>query len=835
MKLIVVVLTVLSVVVSSTGEETDYSQFFPTYDNDIRYRACRILKAIGDKSAVPAFVEILGDNDEKLTLMAVDTLIKFQAREAVPNLARLLKDPSPGIRIKALAALSLLGDEKVIGKVLPLMDDVDQRVKDKAKATLKKLGYVFPKKPSPKPKPKPKPKEQFRKKPSETTRPKKRKQEPSVNKLISDLKSGEDGTKIAAMKKLVRLKATSAVPVISSQLSGYSRRVFQEAIRALTAFGDKSCIPYLFKSLEDVDTKTALSIFETAMNMDKETSLPIILREGLKHRNSAVRIAAIRYAAKNRIKQGSEGIIKLLDDGETDVRKSACIALGQLQARQAVPQICALLSDEEETVRTVGISTLGKLGDKAALPYLIERLDEADVKEHVAILESMTAIGEGSSVSYLVDGLGEYEPDVRLASARCLALLIHDDAILPLVEAALVDPETNVRHAAAESLRKYESKAVGEILVGQLDNEDSAIRQKSIQLLGDLSVKSSIPQLKDFFEEADSSEKKLFVEAIGKIKDPSGLEIILRALEENDRYLKQQSIEVLSSIMGKESEPHLVKLLKDDDIRVGFKAAVELAKYGNFSSTEILIWALKDEYVDVRNSAEKALLKLRDKSTIPELASILKDEHYRFRYFATVSLSDKCGKEAAVPQLVKELESADPWIRYTALKVLYHFKDSSAKDALRPILESGDCLSRIMAVRILGVIAEESSDAEVIESLGLALEDKNPEVRCVGTEALAKIKDAKVKSLLIKMLEDPESPVRYAAAFSLAQQGESKTIPVLCEALRNEDVEIRYKAAKAFYHTCSKEAVPFLEEALDDKSPIVKDAASSALEKWGFQ
>ncbi len=140
MRYILVVLTVLSVMASSAGDEADYSQFFPAYDNDIRYRACRILKATGEKSAVPAFIEVLDDNDEKLVFMAIDTLVKFQAREAAPHLAKLLKDPSPEIRIKALAALELLGNEKVIGKILLLMNDEDENVKSRAKVTLKKLG-----------------------------------------------------------------------------------------------------------------------------------------------------------------------------------------------------------------------------------------------------------------------------------------------------------------------------------------------------------------------------------------------------------------------------------------------------------------------------------------------------------------------------------------------------------------------------------------------------------------------------------------------------------------------------------------------------------------------
>ena len=818
---------ILVLVIASMAEAkgVDYRGLLPKYDNDIRCRAGRILIAIGDRSALPTFIEALEDTDENLRVMAIDALIKFKAAEALPNLVKLLKDSSPAIRIKALEALASLGNKEVIDKVLPLIGDSDETVAFRAKETLKELGYKFLETMPPKI-------EELSREISEELPLEK----PTIERLIFDLKFGKTQAKIQAMKRLGRLKEASAIPILRSHLSSpYSQKVRQEAIRTLLVLEDKNSIPYLIKGLEGAGIKTALDIFEIIMQIDKDASLPIILNQGLKHSNSAVRIAAARCIVRNKIEGGIEGLIGLLGDANLDVKKSACIALGQLRAHQALPQLSRMLSDEKRAIRIVAISTLGKIGDKDALPYLVKRLIEVEEEEYIAILRAITDIGDESSLPYLTGGLYEDAADIRLASVKCLGRLIHNRGILPLVRHALVDPEPDVRLAAKESLKRHNSKTVGKILIDQLDNEDFIIRRRAIQLLGDLSIRPSIPALRKLFEEVDATDKRLIIESIGKIKDPEGVEVVLRALDEEDRCVKEKAIEILSSIIGKESEPHLVKLLADDDIRVRFKAALELAEYGNSSSFEILIWALKDEYIDVRNLAERALLKIKDKSIIPKLLPVFKDEDYRFRYFATMSLNDIYGRKTAIPQIVKDLESRDPWVRYAALKALHHFKDPATRDALRGILGDADSLSRVMAVRTLGTIAERAEDIEVIEALSLGLEDKKAEVRCATVEALGRAKGVEIRDPLIKMLKDSERSVRYAAAFALAQWVVPRTVSILCEALREEDMELRYKAARAFYYTCSKEAIPFLKEALYDESPVVRESVTRALEKWGFR
>ncbi len=825
MRYFLIVLAIFLAITSPAGEDQQgYREFFPLFDNDIRYRAGRILAKVGDKSSVPVFISVLNDTDEKIRIMAIEALVKFRAKDALPELVSLLDDLSPEIRIRTLEALASLGNKDIINKILPLLKDENETVRTKAKTTLKCLGYKFPKKSPPKYLP---PSHEESKYPS-----KKPEKKPSVGKLMNNLRYGDDEAKIFAMKELLRLKETSAISLISTRLNTYrSQKVLREAVKTLSEFGDKRSIPYMVDVLDYVNAKTALCILETIINIDKDASIPFIIKEGFNSKYPEVRIASAACMGKNRIKKASKGLKKLLKDKNPEVRKAACTALGGLRDSKAVPQLCAMAGDSDKSVRMAAISALGASG-KDALPRLVKLMSSSNAKERAAILNSMAEIGTESVISYLLEGLNDSEYDIRLASAKGLGKFAHENALIPLVETVLIDPEKDIRLAAEKSLKKYNSETIEDILISQLENEDTTIRRRAIEFLGKAATKPAVPCLKDFFEQASMSEKKLLVGTLSESQNSSGLEIFLMALDENDRFMKVKAIEALPSIMGKECEPHLVKMLKDDDIRVRCSAARKLSGYGNTACIDTLIFALKDEYADVRNSAERALLKIGDISIAPRLAPILKDEHYRFRYYATVSLNDIYGSRKAVPLLVKDIESEDPWIRYAAFKALCHFADPSTKNALKTAINQGDSLSRAMAARTLGAIAGKQKDAEIIELLGIFLEDRNAKVRCETAEALGKTTGAKAKELLMKMLKDPEEEVRYTAAFSLGQLTEPKAIPILCEALKSGNVEIRLKAARAFYYTCNKETIHFLKQALSDKSPLVRTAASRALRKW---
>jgi HEAT repeat protein len=91
----------------------------------------------------------------------------------------------------------------------------------------------------------------------------------------------------------------------------------------------------------------------------------------------------------------------------------------------------------------------------------------------------------------------------------------------------------------------------------------------------------------------------------------------------------------------------------------------------------------------------------------------------------------------------------------------------SAWKVLDAGMSDSNVTERTVAVRVLGLINDHPRAIEMAEK---ALEDKNPEVRAAGAEALGKMGSKGSIEKLQALLKDTESPVVMAATESLKTQ-----------------------------------------------------------------
>jgi HEAT repeat protein len=86
-------------------------------DTQVQRIAVRTLAQIGDRRALPLFVETLQSGDISLRLHAIDGLANSRANQAVRPLIDLLADSKATVRANAARALADLGDEAAVAPV----------------------------------------------------------------------------------------------------------------------------------------------------------------------------------------------------------------------------------------------------------------------------------------------------------------------------------------------------------------------------------------------------------------------------------------------------------------------------------------------------------------------------------------------------------------------------------------------------------------------------------------------------------------------------------------------------------------------------------------------
>ena len=97
-------------------------------------------------------------------------------------------------------------------------------------------------------------------------------------------------------------------------------------------------------------------------------------------------------------------------------------------ARENREAVLGLLDDANPIVASGAVRLVGRMGMTEAAPKLAELMAHPDAAVRLALVETARLLGEGTTTETLVGALSDAETDVRVAAARALATLGHEEA-----------------------------------------------------------------------------------------------------------------------------------------------------------------------------------------------------------------------------------------------------------------------------------------------------------------------------------------------------------------------------------------------------------------------
>jgi len=205
----------------------------------------------------------------------------------------------------------------------------------------------------------------------------------------------------------------------------------------------------------------------------------------------------ISQAGADRLVQLKEAavpaLIKELWNPESEVRRRAALALGQIGDESAVePLIDVLDAAEDNLVRWAAAVALGDLADSTAIPSLISVLGNEGWHAGAAS-EALVKIGK-PAVLPLLNKLSDADYRVRRYAARALSEL-PDRRASKLLIAALDDEDTWVRFSAAEGLGAIGERDAVNPLISLLQHEESEVRGAAATALGKIGDPQALPAL----------------------------------------------------------------------------------------------------------------------------------------------------------------------------------------------------------------------------------------------------------------------------------------------------------------------------------------------------
>jgi HEAT repeat protein len=158
---------------------------------------------------------------------------------------------------------------------------------------------------------------------------------------------------------------------------------------------------------------------------------------------------------------------------------------------------------------------------------------------------------------------------------------------------------------------------------------------------------------------------------------------------------------------SKDAYTALLQMMRFDGVpNVRAEAANSLSLFGDFAAPQLLATFVRDTHWLVRSSILGALVDLATHAELFEACFLgLQGEDLKIREASIDALgflAQSSQHQAALEQLLEQVDAAEPGLRMHVAKALQHFEDAAAKAAIAKLRQDSD--HRVVAATIEGLL-----------------------------------------------------------------------------------------------------------------------------------
>lgn len=224
---------------------------------------------------------------------------------------------------------------------------------------------------------------------------------------------------LQAIASLVRIGSERAAWAICYSLEDGRQAVRDRGRDGLVRMGE-AAVPALCETVRKWDLDYPDSVLKTLTGLGP-LAVPGLLRL-LEDENTETRFRAVQVLRRIGDARAVPGLCACLNDADYQVRRLATEALGRLAGPEAVPDLVGALRDEDAGVRAAAIGALTRLGNEEISRFLVERLRDRSAIVRTAAAEALGTVGDRSSIPPLLEAFRRDDPRATVV-AQALAQL----------------------------------------------------------------------------------------------------------------------------------------------------------------------------------------------------------------------------------------------------------------------------------------------------------------------------------------------------------------------------------------------------------------------------
>ena len=612
---------------------------------------------------------------------------------------------------------------------------------------------------------------------------------PALVAAMNDRYEDASSVKAAATAALAKLRDTTAIPLLVSELAALDEGSARSVAEALVAFGGLAVGP-LLELLADPTHATG-------------------------------RVWAARILGRIGDARATEDLVARLHDRDDLLRMAAAEALGAIaDARAIQPLIRATLRDPAPQVRAHAAAAVARIEGERAIDVLVAALADPDYATRLRALEAFEAI-RVEDTSHLESALRDPNIDVRRRAALALERVGYLDRIIK----DLTSPDKVTRERAYAAASELGSVGLLDSVVAYIHHESFEVRALVARICGELGVARIAPLLKSRLNDESWPVRAALVEALGRLKAPDTSGALVELLTDPEEPVREAAAEALTSFAPAELAPYIVPLTAAYDagsVVVRTQVVTLVSRFEGDAADPLLVRASVDASDAVRLRAVTALGDRTGEMRVQPLVARLTDASLDVRMAAVAALGSAASNEA-FEGLLGALAGAAPALRD-------RIAESLSRGARQQLFLRLDELEKTSSLDVrLGVAwtLGKCRDPKGVPLLARFLRDQSAVLRASAAGALAKISDREAREALLTAAEDPNGRVRAAVVNALGRAPAISTRP----REDRDDAEVRIITK---LERCTRDPDPFVRNrALVSLACVARTSIESRIEELG--
>lgn len=435
---------------------------------DVKIATIGVLEELGDRRAVIPLVALFSHSTTQVKTVAVRAVGRLNDRSAVPALIRLLDDQEE-VKLAVVGALGALGAVDALDALTAQLQTGNQAYRQKVAFALGQIAG---------------------------TPGAGKAGEEAMRTLVENLASPDQRQ---GAREALRVAGTAAVPALVLHLQGRIKGDPPSAVALLADTADPRATATLAAELERGRVAAPVVLRALGATKDPQALVPVL--RALASKDPTIRVAAmesLRPLIGSDARAGDVLIGHLADD-DLEIRVLAAEYLGMLRIAAAIPKLAGLVgAGNPLRLRRAAIDALGEIRRPEAAGPLLAVLREGPVELHARVATALSQIADPTAVAPLAALVKADRGPSRHHLVRALAAPLRDkpdNNARKLLRELIDDVSVKVAVAAIAGLAAAKDPADGELLRDLVEHGSSDRRRAAAWALGELAAPENIPTL----------------------------------------------------------------------------------------------------------------------------------------------------------------------------------------------------------------------------------------------------------------------------------------------------------------------------------------------------